>query len=117
MRRRGGPRLEGYAVVAAVGLVAALALRRPELAIVAAPFALLLTLGTMLARDPGLEVDFSLESDRALQGEEVEGAVVAQAASSVDRLELRLELPEGMELAEGGRRRPSCGWWQGSRRL
>jgi len=40
MRRRGGPRLEGYAVVVAVSLVAALALRRPELAVLAAPFAL-----------------------------------------------------------------------------
>ena len=101
MRRRGSPRLEGYAVVAAVGLVAALALRRPELAIVAAPFALLLSLGTMLARDPALEVDFSLETDRVLQGEEVEATIVAQAGSSVDRLELRLELPEGMEVADG----------------
>jgi uncharacterized protein (DUF58 family) len=99
--RRGSPRLEGYAIVAAVGLVAALALRRPELATVAAPFALLLTFGTMLARDPGLEIDFSLETDRALQGEEVEATIVARATSSVDRLELRLELPDGMEVAEG----------------
>ena len=101
VRRRGSPRLEGYAVVAAVALVAALALRRPELAIVAAPFALLLTLGTMVARDPGLEVDLSLERDRGLQGEEIEATIVARAGSSVDRLELRLELPEGMEAADG----------------
>jgi uncharacterized protein (DUF58 family) len=95
--RRGSPRLDGYAIVAAVGLVAALALRRPELAAVAAPFALLLTFGTVLARDPGLEVDFSVASDRVLQGEEVEATIVARAASSIDRLELRLELPKNME--------------------
>jgi uncharacterized protein (DUF58 family) len=99
--RRGGPRLEGYAVVSAVGLVAALALRRPELAIVAAPFALLLTFGTLLARDPGLEIEFSLGTDRVLQGEEVEATIVAQAAVAVDRLELRLELPDGVEVASG----------------
>jgi uncharacterized protein (DUF58 family) len=99
--RRGSPRLEGYAVVSAVGLVAALALRRPELAIVAAPFALLLTFGTLLARDPGLEIEFSLETDRALQGAEIEATIVARAAGPIDRLELRLELPEGVEVAGG----------------
>jgi uncharacterized protein (DUF58 family) len=83
-----------------VGLVAALALRRPELAIAAAPFALLLTFGTMLARDPGLDVAFSLESDRVLQGEEVEATIVVEAVTSIDRLELRLELPEGVEVAD-----------------
>ena len=101
MTRRGSPRLEGYAVVSAVGLVAALALRRPELAIAAAPFALLLTFGTLAARDPGLEIEFSLETDRVLQGEEVEATIVARSAAPVDRLELRLELPEGVEVVEG----------------
>jgi uncharacterized protein (DUF58 family) len=101
VRRRGSLRLEGYAIVSAVGLVSALALRRPELAIVAAPFALLLTLGTMLARDPELEVEFSLDTDRALQGEEIEATIVVAASSSVDRLELRLELPDSMEIADG----------------
>ena len=66
MTRRGSPRLEGYAVLAAVGLVASLALRRPELAVAAAPFAILLTLGTTLARDPELDVDFVVETERAL---------------------------------------------------
>ena len=33
MRRCAGPRLEGYAILAGVGLVAALALRRPELVV------------------------------------------------------------------------------------
>ena len=50
--RTASPRLLGYAALAAVGLVAALALRRPELAIVAAPFALLLAIGTRVAREP-----------------------------------------------------------------
>ena len=41
MTRRGSARIGGYATLAAVALVAALALRRPELAIVGAPFAVL----------------------------------------------------------------------------
>jgi uncharacterized protein (DUF58 family) len=85
--------------VSAVGLVSALALSRPELAIAAAPFALLLSLGTLLAKDPELEMEFSVETDRALQGDEVEGTILVEASSSVDRLELRLELPDGMEVA------------------
>jgi uncharacterized protein (DUF58 family) len=99
--RRGSPRIEGYAIVAAFGLVGALALRRPELAILASPFALLLTLGTLLARDPGLQLDFTLERDRTLQGEEVGAEVVAWAAHPVDRLDVQLELPEGVEIADG----------------
>ncbi len=45
MTRTGNPRLVGYAALAALGLLGALALRRPELAIVAAPFALVLAIG------------------------------------------------------------------------
>ena len=44
MTRTASPRLIGYASLAAVGLVAALALRRPELEVVAAPFALFLAI-------------------------------------------------------------------------
>ena len=54
--RTGSPRLIGYASLAAVGLVGALALRRPELAVVAAPFALLLAIGTRMAREPRFSV-------------------------------------------------------------
>ena len=46
VRRTGNPRLLGYAALAALGMVGALALRRPELAIVAGPFALVLVAGT-----------------------------------------------------------------------
>ena len=47
--RAGNPRLLGYAALAAIGMVGALALRRPELAIVAAPFALVLVVGNARA--------------------------------------------------------------------
>ena len=45
MTRPAGPRLEGYASLAATGLVAVLALRRPKVANLAAPFALVLAVG------------------------------------------------------------------------
>jgi uncharacterized protein (DUF58 family) len=101
VKRRGSPRLAGYAIAVALGLVGALALRRPELAIAAAPFALLLTLGTGLARDPEVEVGFAVESERILEGEEVDAEIAVRARSPVDRLELLHELPRGVEPAGG----------------
>jgi uncharacterized protein (DUF58 family) len=101
MRRTGSPRVEAYAAVAAIGLVAALALRRPELAALAAPFALLLVLGTRLARDPEVTVSLALESDRVLEGTEAEAELAVRSASPVDRLEILLELPHAVEAADG----------------
>jgi uncharacterized protein (DUF58 family) len=101
VKRRASPRLAGYALTAALGLVGALAFRRPELAIAAAPFVLLLTLGTRLANDPGVEIAFSAEPERTLEGEEVSAEAVIRTRSPVDRLELFLDLPRGVEPAEG----------------
>jgi uncharacterized protein (DUF58 family) len=98
--RRASPRLEAYAVLAAIGLVASLALRRPELAAVAAPFALLLTVGLQLAREPELEVDFTVAGERTLEGADVDAEIVVRADTAVDRLELLLDLPPGVEVAE-----------------
>jgi uncharacterized protein (DUF58 family) len=89
-------------VLAAVGLVASLALRRPELAVAAAPFAILLTLGTTLARDPGLDVDFGVATERTLEGAEVEATLSVRVVQAIDRLELLLDLPDGAEIAGGG---------------
>jgi len=100
VKRRGSPRIEGYAAVAAIGLVGALALRRPELAIAAAPFALLLAIGTRLARDPKVEVGFELGTERTLEGAEVEAEMTVRAETSVERVELLLELPKDMEIVD-----------------
>ena len=101
MTRRASPRLEGYAVVAGVALVASLALRRPELAVAAAPFALLLAFGLRPTEKPRIRASFSLDEDRVLEGHEVEGRLEVVAESSVDRLELLLVLPSGVEVVEG----------------
>ena len=101
MTRRAGPRLEAYAILAAVGLVAALALRRPELAVAAAPFALLLSVGTQLAREPKLDIQFMVADERTLEGAGVDAEIVVRAETPVDRLELLLDLPKGVEV-DGG---------------
>lgn len=102
MTRRGSPRIEGYAVLAAIGLVAALAVRRPELAVLAAPFALILAIGTRVARDPKVSVELELATERVLEGEELEGVLTLRAETTVDRLDVLLALPPGVESVEGG---------------
>jgi len=92
-------------VVAAVGLVAALALRRPELAIAAAPFVLMLAIGTRVARQPRIELELLLATDRTLEGAEVEAEITVRAETAVDQLELLLELPDAMEVVDGDRAR------------
>jgi uncharacterized protein (DUF58 family) len=101
VRRSRSPRLAGYAALAAIGFLAALALRRPELAIAAAPFALVLAVGTALARDPGVELEFEVETDRAVEQEEIRAEIAVRSGSAVDRLELFLDLPQGVEVVGG----------------
>ncbi len=105
MTRRGSARIGGYATLAAVGLVAALVLRRPELAIVAAPFALLLALGTGLAREPQLDATVELAATRTVEGEDIEAELRLATTTGVDRLALLLDLPDGVEIVEGGEAR------------
>lgn len=91
-------RLTGYAALAALALFAALALRRPELVAVAAPFALVLGLG-LTRRPPDVRVGFTVAEERALEGDDVHGELVLRTDSGVDRLEVMLALPDGLELA------------------
>jgi uncharacterized protein (DUF58 family) len=101
MRRTGSPRVEGYAILAAAGLVVALVLRRPELAACAAPFALVLFLGVRRAHDPDVRVTFSLAEERTVEGQDVPGELAVEARATIDRLEVLLELPRGVDVARG----------------
>ena len=103
MTRTASPRLIGYASLSTVGLVAALALRRPELAVIAAPFALLLAIGTRMAREPRISVGLELESERALEGTEVGAVVTLETDRAIDRLELLLRLPRAVDVAKGSK--------------
>ena len=100
MTRAENPRLVGYAALAALGLLGALALRRPELAVVAAPFALALAIGTR-APDPRVEAVFTTDAERVLEGAPVDVRVTLRAEGGADRLELLFELPRGVEVVDG----------------
>jgi uncharacterized protein (DUF58 family) len=99
--RSGSPRLHGSALLGALGLLGALAARRPELAVLAAPFAALVATALPAWRPPALRVGLELERDRAVEGEEVTATVVLRSAAPVARVELLLVLPDGLATAAG----------------
>lgn len=103
MTRRGTARVQGYALLAAVSLLAALALRRPEVAVVAAPFALLLAAGTAFTAEPRIHARLCLSATRTLEGDDVEAELVLDSGSAVGRLEVLLDLPDDVELVDGRR--------------
>jgi uncharacterized protein (DUF58 family) len=96
---RATPRLTGYAALAALGLVAALAVRRVELVVLAAPFALVLVAG-LTRPPPHLRAGFALDADRTLEGQSVPATVRVTSDEPVDRVEVELALPQGVELED-----------------
>jgi len=101
LTRTAAPRLGAYAGLSAAGLLAALVLGRPELVVLAAPFAVVVAIGLLLAEQPRLRVSLALDRERALEGEEVEVAVEVESTTPVERLELYVALPASLELLEG----------------
>ena len=81
MRPSPSPRVTAYAGLTAIFLLAALALRRPELAVLALPFALPLALGLRLSRAPQLRVVLAPAAGELLEAtrcEEVHEGVPGQ---------------------------------------
>jgi uncharacterized protein (DUF58 family) len=94
-------KLPAYAGLAALGLLAALATRRPELAVVAAPFALYAGLGLVLARRPRLDAEVELEAERVLEGDELDVRVTLVPDVDAERVEVLLQLPRELVVADG----------------
>ena len=101
MTTAASPRLVGYTVLAAVGLLTALASGRPVPAALAAPFAAILALSLARARPPELRIAFALDDDRMLEGRTIAAHLELDALTSVEWLELELLLPAGVTLAGG----------------
>ena len=99
MTRWGRPKLGAYAGLTAFGLLAALVVARPEVVALTAPFLLALGVGLVLAERPRLELRLVTDAERALEGDDVAARVELAAAATVDRLELYLRLPDGLDAA------------------
>jgi uncharacterized protein (DUF58 family) len=101
MTRTLSTKLAAYAGLAALGLLAALATRLPELVALAAPFALLPAVSLLWTRPAQVGVGVQLERDRTLEGDELEVVVTLDAARGSARLEVLLEVPRGLVLISG----------------
>ncbi len=99
MRR--SPKLVLYGAFAAVCFLLALALGRPELTALGAPFALVLVVGLALPRPGSAQASLDAKQERVLEGEEVEVEVVVRASSGTPALLLAFSLPDGLRLAQG----------------
>lgn len=100
MTRSAQPKLGAYAGLAALGLMAALVFSRPELAVLASAFALALVGWLAFARAPRIAVGASLDRERALKGEDVKLLLRFEADAPVDRLDVHVDLPDGLEPAD-----------------
>ncbi len=103
MTRYASPKLAGYGALVGAALLAALALRRPELVAVAAAFALPLSLALAFDRAPRVRLELSLDVERALQADEVTLTLDLEG-DSVERLELLFDVPYGLAVVEGSPR-------------
>jgi uncharacterized protein (DUF58 family) len=100
MTRIVSPRLAAYAGLAAIGLLAGLVLARVELVALAAPFAVAAIAGAAFAREPDLAATFTLDRERALEGETVTATMELTTKRGIDRVDMLLQLPRALR-AEG----------------
>ncbi len=101
MTASASPRVTAYAALTALFLFAGLLLRRPELAVLALPFAIPLALGLRLARAPEVRLWLTLERERALEEDEIGVELIVATSSPIERLELALVVPDGLEVVSG----------------
>jgi uncharacterized protein (DUF58 family) len=101
VKRTAAPKLGAYAGLTGLGLLGALVLGRPELAVLATPFAALLFLGLAAAREPDFLVSVALDRERAIEGDELTITIELEARTPIERLELHVPLPKGLEIVDG----------------
>ena len=100
MHRTTSPRLLSSTALAATWLVAALVSGRPELAVLALPFLLLVCVA--LVGEGGLEIagGLRLERDRALEGEHVAATVTLRNTGAAARVEVAVPVASRLATSE-----------------
>jgi uncharacterized protein (DUF58 family) len=98
-------RLRAYPGLCAALLLAAVALRRPELVAAAAPFGLVAAVGLARSAPPEVEAHIVPGDLRALEGDRVTAAVELRAPRTAWQVDVALGLPGGLASAEGPPRR------------
>jgi uncharacterized protein (DUF58 family) len=98
--RRATWKLSAYAALSGFGLVAALVLGRPEIVALTAPFLLAVGAGLALSASPRFTAEIAAD-ERAVEGDEIDIRITLVASTPVDRLDIFVRLPPGLELAAG----------------
>jgi uncharacterized protein (DUF58 family) len=89
-------KVTAYAVVAALLIGAALAVRQPQLVALASPFAVALVVSLLLTRRLDVTVTVDVDVDRAMEGDELVMTATVFTNVAVERLELMWPLPDGL---------------------
>ncbi len=95
------PKLALYAGLAATAFVTALALGRPELAALGAPFALVLVVGLALPAPAAVKATLHPAQALAVEGETIDAELEVEATTACE-LQLALLLPDGLDSEDDG---------------
>ena len=90
LRRQASPRLVALAAVSMAGLFGSILAGRPALVAVAAPFAVLLVAGIVLAERPEVRVAIAPAFDRVVTGDDIDVALTITSSVPVSRVALWL---------------------------
>jgi len=101
MKRTASPKLGAYAGLTAFGLLAALVLGQPLVVALAAPFALVLVGGLLLAEDPRLEAVLRVDRERALEGDEIVLELELWSPRELPRVDVLIRLPDELVVEDG----------------
>jgi uncharacterized protein (DUF58 family) len=109
LERHGTPRLLAYAVLTITGLLGAVLSGRAEFAALAAPFALILVAGVVLAEPVAVSSVLHVDGERVLEGDAISGTLSVVGDVAVTRVEIlvpvngaQVEAPESGLLAWSG---------------
>jgi uncharacterized protein (DUF58 family) len=94
-------KLHGYTAFGALALVAALLLRRGELAAVGAPFLLVAAVALVRSTPVHIAATAALDTDRALEGDVVTVSVEMRSDAALPHVELHLPLPPALRVVDG----------------
>ncbi|MGH9243107.1 MAG: DUF58 domain-containing protein [Acidimicrobiales bacterium] len=95
---RATPRLVAYTAIAAYGLLAAVALHRPEPALLALPFAAVLLVALVGGGPLEPRVSLSVDADTVMVGDLIEVTVRIETRHAVPWFEIGLVVPPGLSL-------------------
>lgn len=97
MTRRPSPRLRAYLVLGAAGLIAGVALGRPEPVLLVAPMLLAAFAALVLVEDPAIDADVSIDEDRVIEGDALTLDVRLTSTRRAPWVEVGVFLPGGLE--------------------